>query len=200
MSQPALPLLLEPTTAYIVAYQSITTGIGIDMWIYQSQLNMFRIASGRQIAIYRNAADAFRPGHTSPGVVEGRIGNIKLYNNGWVAFQINDVITNTPTLLCIPCDVTNPTLYDRTLYRLANCWQPNHRNHILSLPTLPLPSRAEQSQQSTLSFYCRNEEEDGEWEDRMSEILNVAEFDPVQQMENSRPSPSLIPNMIDPAV
>jgi hypothetical protein len=45
--------------AYIVAYQSITTGIGIDMWIYQFQLNMFCIASGRQIAIYRNAADAF---------------------------------------------------------------------------------------------------------------------------------------------
>lgn len=195
VSQHPPTLLLEPTTAHITAYQSISAKTGGDVWIYQSRLNILSITSGRQVSIYRDAADAFRPDPMSTGVVEGKLGNINYYNNDWVAFQINGVATNTRMLLCIPCNVTKPTLYARIIYHLTDLWRPKHAERTLFLSMLPLPSRADQSQQSTLSFYHGNEVEGEEWGDGWSETVNVAEFDPTQPIENSRPSSPLMPDM-----
>jgi hypothetical protein len=142
---------------------------------------MLPITSGQKVAIYRNAADAFRPGPTSPGIVEGKIGNIAHYNKNWVTFHICNTTVGVPTLLCVPSSVTNPTLYERANYYLTKFWYFRRRTHTI----LP-PTRAEQTRQSTPSFFCKcRDEERGEGE---GDLMGMIEMDSMQATEDSHPS------------
>jgi hypothetical protein len=147
--QPTLPI--ASTTAHVVAYQSVSMRMGedtTDIWIYQSRINMLPITNGQRVAIYRNAADAFNPGTAAPGVVEGKIGSIVHCNNNWVTFHIENTVAGAPTLLCIPSSVTNLTLYNRIACHIANI-----RRYIHLSENLPLPTQADQTRQSTPSFF-----------------------------------------------
>ena len=48
----------EPVVTHIVVYQSISTKMEDDVWIYQSKINTLPITYGQWVAIYHNAADA----------------------------------------------------------------------------------------------------------------------------------------------
>lgn len=161
---PQFTLPLSHATTRITAIQSISIAEGEptqEVWIYQSHLNACPIELGQNVAIYRQGPDVGQHEPLTGAIIEGRISNIANYNQKWVTFQIQASMAGAPVLLCVPVIITNPTLYERMTYRLANFWRFRRPNPKSLLPPNPA-MQTRRSKPSNFDKRVATGEEDGE--------------------------------------
>jgi hypothetical protein len=131
---------------HIVARQFTTTladGSVMDTWRFQTRINFFPIDIGRDIAVHRQAVDACDP--VRQPRVEGRIVGVTACDMTWVAFKVQDMRTQTQSLLLVPHALTGLGRFRHTFYLIISAWSPPPLAFLLPLDnvhaslTIPAP-------------------------------------------------------------